>query len=315
MKISKEVKTAILVLAGIVFLVFGINYLKGVSLFDGANTYYTEFDYNALVASSAVTIKGNNIGQIKSIKYIPETSKTLVAFTVKNELEFSKNSKVRLYSSGLLGDNALAIIPANDGAMAVDGDKLVSEVEMGLVEKLTGNFSEISTDLGSTLKSADTTLIGLNSILRDESDQGLKSAIAELNATIKSFRGLSDSFNTLVRSNEAGLSNVIRNFDSISGNLAVVTNDLKKADLSKTLGNLDNTLANVNSLLADLENGQGTMGKLLKDDKLYTNLEIASMQLRELLQDVKLNPKRYVNVSVFGGKNKKDFEKPEDERE
>ncbi len=311
MKISKEVKTAILVLTGIVFLVFGINFLKGVNLLDGGDTYYTEFDYNALVESSAVTIKGNPIGQIKEIKYMPETAKTRVSFTVNSDLKFSKNSIIRLYSSGLLGDNAIAIVDANDGQTAEDGDILASQVEVGLVQQLTGNFSEISTDLGTTLKSADTLMMGVNDILRDDSEKGLQNAIAELNATIKSFNTLSNSVNSLVAKNEANLSSVIKNFDSISGNLATFTDGLKQVDLSTTLSNLDNTLSNVNTLLGDLENGQGTLGMLLKDDKLYTNLEIASLQLRELLQDVKLNPKRYVNVSVFGGKNKDDYEKPD----
>lgn len=315
MKISKEVKTAILVISGIAFLVFGINYLKGVNLLDGSNTYYTEFDYNALVKASAVTIKGNPIGQIKDIEYVPESGKTRVSFTVDNDLKFPKNSKVRLYSSGLLGDNALAIVPGADTQIAESGQKFESEVEMGLVQQLTGNFSDISDDLGSTLKSADTLLIGINGIIKDDSETGLKSAIAELNQTIKSFNALSNSMNSLVVNNEANLSAVIKNFDSVSANLAGVTADLKKADLAKTLNNLDGTLTNVNGLLADLENGQGTMGKLLKDDKLYDNLEVASMQLKELLQDFKLNPKRYVNVSVFGGKNKDDYEKPENERE
>lgn len=315
MKLSKEVKTAILVISGIVFLIFGINFLQGVNLLDSANTYQTEFDYNALAASSAVTIKGNSVGQIKEIKYIPETSKTRVIFSVDSDLKLSKNSKIRLYASGLLGDNAIAIIPANDTDIAQDGTMFESEVEKGLVDQLSGNFSELSSGLGTTLKSADTLLIGINSLIEDNSDTGLKSAIAELNATIKSFNALSNSVNSLVAKNEANLTSVIRNFDSISSDLAVVSSDLKKADISKTLGNLDTTLANVNALLADLEKGEGTMGKLLKDDKLYNNLEVASLQLKELLQDFKLNPKRYVNVSVFGGKNKDEYEKPEDERQ
>ncbi|MFC5195215.1 MlaD family protein [Bizionia hallyeonensis] len=315
MKLSKEVKTAILVLSGIVFLIFGINFLQGKNLLDGANTYYTEFDYNALASSSPVTIKGNSVGQIKEIKYVPETAKTRVTFTVDNDLKLSRNSKIRLYSSGLLGDNAIAIVDPNNGEIAEDGTTFPSEVEMGLVQQLTGNFSDISQDLGTTLKSADTLLIGVNDILRDDSEKGLRNAIAELNETIKSFNILSNSVTALVQKNDENLSAVIKNFDSISGNLATFTDGLKEVDLSTTLANLDNTLANVNALLSDVEQGKGTMGKLLKDDKLYNNLEIASLQLRELLQDVKLNPKRYVNVSVFGGKNKDDYEKPESPRE
>lgn len=315
MKISKEVKTAILVILGIVFLIYGINYLKGINLLDSNNTYYTEFDYNGLTEASPVTIKGNTIGKIKNIKYDVNSGKTRVAFTVDKEITFSKNSKARLYETGLMGGNALAIILANDGETAQDGDLLASEVETGLVKSLTGNFSDLSSGFDTTLKSADSLLIGLSDLVEDESDNGLKSAIAELNETLKSFKKLSNSFDDLVTKNEEGLTSVISNFDSISQDLASLSSDLKKAELSKTINDLDETLVSVNTLLTNLENGEGSLGLLLKDDKLYNNLEVATFQLKELLQDFKLNPSRYVKVSVFGGKNKEEFTKPEDERE
>ncbi|WP_191859662.1 MlaD family protein [Hanstruepera ponticola] len=314
MKITKEVKTAILVILGIAFLIFGINYLKGRNLLDASNTYYTIFEYNALTESSPVTIKGNNVGKIKNIKYDFETGKTRVSFTVDKGLKFSKNSIIRLYEMGLMGGNAMAIIPAEDGDFAEDGDVIKSEVEKGLLDGLAGNFSNLSSGLDTTLKSADSLLIGLNALVEDDSDKGLKSAIAELNATIKSFKNLSYSFNSLISKNEEGLTSVISNFDSISQDLASLSEDLKKAEISKTINDLDQTLLSVNGLISDLENGEGTLGLLLKDEKLYNNLEVATYQLKELLQDFKLNPKRYVQVSVFGGKNKDEYQKPEDER-
>ncbi|PNQ72988.1 MCE family protein [Hanstruepera neustonica] len=296
MKITKEVKTAILVILGIAFLIFGINYLKGRNLLDASNTYYTEFEYNALTESSPVTIKGNNVGKIKKIKYDFETGKTRVSFTVDEGLKFSKNSKIRLYEMGLMGGNGMAIIPAEDNQFAQDGDVIQSEVERGLLDGLAGNFSDLSTGLDTTLKSADSLLIGLNAIVEDDSDKGLKNAIAELNATIKSFRNLSYSFNSLIAKNEKNLTSVISNFDSISQDLASLSNDLKKAEISKTIDDLDTALLNFNTLLTNLDNGEGTVGKLLKDDELYNNLEGATKELEELLRDIKLHPKRYFRI-------------------
>lgn len=315
MKISKEVKTAVLVILGIVFLIYGINYLKGINILDSKNTYYTEFDYNALTNASPVTIKGNSVGKIKEIKYDFNSGKTRVSFTVAKELKFSKNSKVRLYETSLMGGNALAIIPANDSELAEDGDMLKSEVETGLVKSLTSNFSGLSSGLDTTLKSADSLLISLNGLVEDDSEKGLKHAIAELNATLASFNTLSKSVNSLVAQNQEGLASVIKNFDSVSADLAVFSADLKQAEFSKTINDLDQTLLSVNALLEDLENGEGSLGLLLKDEKLYNNLEVATYQLKELLQDFKLNPNRYVKVSVFGGKNNEEYQQPEDERE
>ena len=315
MKLSREVKTAILVIFGILFFIFGFNYLKGKNLLDVSDTFYTEFDYNALTTASPVTIKGNNVGKINKIEYIIETGKTRVSFTVDEKLNFSKNSKMRLYPLGLLDGNGLAIIPTEDREYAESGDFLQSEVEPSLIKNLSENFSGLSDGLDDTLKSADSLLININSLVEDNSEEGLKHAIKELNLTLSSFKNLSGSFNSLITKNQDSLTQVISNFNSISKDLAVLSNDLRDVEISKTISSLDTTLLQVNTLLADMEKGEGTLGKLLKDDKLYYNLEVASLQLSELLQDVKLNPKRYVNVSVFGGKNKEEYEKPEDERQ
>ncbi|RSK38583.1 MlaD family protein [Mangrovimonas spongiae] len=316
MKLSREVKTAILVVLGIALFIFGFNYLKGNDLFESSQTFYTEFDYNALTSSSPVTIKGNTVGKIQDIVYDFETGKTRVSFTVDDKLKFSKNSKIRLYELGLLGENGMAIIPAQDNApIAKDGDILQSEVEEGLIKSLSSNFSGLSSGLDNTLKSADSLMYNLNTLVEDDTKTGLKHAIKELNETLTSFKSLSYSVNSLVKKNDDSLTALISNFNKVSQDLAVLSNDLKEVEISKTVQNLDETLNGLNAVLASIDNGEGTLGKLMKDDKLYHNLEVASMQLKDLLQDVKLNPKRYINVSVFGGKNKEDYVKPENERQ
>ena len=262
-----------------------------------------------------MTIKGNSVGKINSIKYDFDTGKTRVAFTIDKGLKFSKDSKMRLYEMGLMGGNGIAIIPAEGGVLAENGDFLASEVEEGLVKSLASNFSGLSSGLDDTLKSADSLLINLNTLVEDDSDKGLKNAIAEFNTTIKAFKSLSNSFNALIAKNDEGLTAVISNFNKVSEDLTVLSSDLKDADISKTVNDLDQTLLNVNSLLSGLDQGEGTIGKLLNDDDLYNNLEVASQQLQELLQDFKLNPQRYIKVSVFGKKDKSGYVKPEDERE
>ncbi|MEZ4803162.1 MAG: MlaD family protein [Gelidibacter sp.] len=302
MKISREVKTAILVISGIVLMVFLFNYLKGINLLDNNAEYHTTFDYNALDTSAPVTIKGNKIGKITNIEYDTKTGKTKVTISVENDIKFSTNSKIKLYETGLMGGNALAIVPEPGDQMAKSGDYLESMVESGLIKSLTENFSGISSNLGTTMQSADTLLINLNKLVVDDSEDGLKRTIAELNTTIASFNRLSNSINALVSKNDAELSSAIKNFNQVSSDLAVMSEDLKTVKLSESVAQLESTLQSVNSLMADVKNGNGTLGKLMTDDKLYTNLEGASKQLEQLLQDFKLNPKRYVHFSVFGKK-------------
>lgn len=296
MKISREVKTAVLVISGIVLFVYLYNYLKGENLFDSNVTYYTRFDYNALDTSSPVTIKGNTVGKINTITYDFETGKTLVEISVDKALRFSKNSKIRLYEQGLMGGNALSIIPATDGEIAQKGDYLESEVEPGLIKSLSSNFSGLSTGLDSTLKSADTLLISLNKVVGDESDQGLKAVIAELNETLKGYKTLSYSVNGMLTKNEENISTILENFKIVSQDLTQLSAELKESNLTDAVSKLDNTLTSVNALLAGLENGEGSMGKLFKDEALYNNLKGVSKEMEELLRDIKLHPKRYFRI-------------------
>ncbi|SDS32976.1 phospholipid/cholesterol/gamma-HCH transport system substrate-binding protein [Formosa sp. Hel1_31_208] len=296
MKISREVKTAVLVLSGIILLIFLFNYLKGESLFDSPNTYYTEFDYNALSQSSPVTIKGNAVGKIKDIVYDYETGKTRIAFTVNEQLKFSKQSRIRLYETGLMGGNALAIILSDEGEQAKSGDFLMSEVEEGLVSSLSKNFSGVGDDLGSTLKTADTLLVNLNNLVTDQSEDGLKNAIKELNSTMKTFKSVAISISAFVKNNDDKLASVLNNVDSITKDLSGITKDLKDVKLSETIAELDKTLASVNAVMTSVNNGEGSIGKLLKDEGLYDNLEAASKEMEELIRDIKLHPARYRRI-------------------
>ncbi|WP_242086920.1 MlaD family protein [Aestuariivivens sediminis] len=296
MKLSKEIKTALLVISGIFLLIYGFNYLKGESIFSNEAIYYTEFDYNALSTSSSVTIKGNAVGKVSDIVYDFKTGKTKVYFTVDPELKFSKNSKMRLYETGLMGGNALAIIKANDSEMAKNGDFIESEIQPGLISSLKSNFSGLSSNLDSTLRSADTLLISLNTLITDDSKNGIKATISELNTTLKAVKDLAVSAQTMVDNNDNKLTKVIDNFNTTSENLATLTDDIKQVELSKTVDNLDATLLTFNTILGEMEKGKGSIGKLLKDETLYDNLEGATKELEELLRDIKLHPKRYFRI-------------------
>ncbi len=296
MKISREVKTAILVLSGIALFIYLFSYLKGEDLFSKTETYYTEFDYNALSMSSPVTVKGNKVGKIEDIAYDFESGKTRVSFSVNPKLQFSKNSIIRLYETGLMGGNALAIVNANDGDIAKPGDFIPSEVQPGLITSLTSNFSGISSDLDSTIRAADTLMTNLNELVVDESEVGLKSTIAELNSTLKSFKTLSFSIQGVIKENDEKIASVLDNFVKTSNDISELSNELKEAGLSTTLDNLGKTLEKMQGILASIDNNEGTIGKLLNDDTLYNNLESASKEMELLLLDIKLHPARYRRI-------------------
>lgn len=296
MKISKEVKTAVLVVFGIVLFIYLFNYLKGEDLFNDTVTYYTEFDYNALTTNSKVTIRGNAVGKIEEINYDFKTGKTLVYFSVDPRLEFSKNSTVRLYETGIMGGNNLAIIDSNDGEIAQKGDFIKSEVKPGLVSSLKDNFSGLSSNLDSTLRSADSLMVNLTDVIKDPSDKGLQSTIAELKETLKAYKNLSYSIQNTITENDEKIASILENFETTSGNIVELSEELKALELNKTVKTIEGSLTSLNTVLTKINEGEGSLGKLVNDETLYLNLEAASKEMEELLRDIKLHPNRYTRI-------------------
>ena len=158
--------------------------------------------------------------------------------------------------------------------------------------------------LDAVLSNADKLISGINNVLNKDSQAHLQKTITELSATMEQFHKASGSLNDILDSNKGKIGGMVNNFNKVSGDFSKISDSLNKADLGKTAKNLQLTLNKVDQIMNDLNSGKGTMGKLLKDDALYANLEKTSKELELLLQDVRLNPTRYVNVSLFGKKNK-----------
>lgn len=299
MKISKEVKTAILVISGIFLFIYLFNFLKGNDLFDSSRTYYTVYDnVEGLAPSTPVTINGLNVGKVLEIGFTEDgTGKVLVKLVVDNDFEFSKNSEAQLYEAGLIGGKAIAIIPAFDNAEnATKGTVLKGTVKAGLTELVNQRLTPLQEKLETTIVSADSLLTNLNSIFDTKTKANLKNSIAQLNSTITSFKTTSTSINEMVTRNQDKLNTTLSNVENISGNLSKITDSIARADLAKTIRDLEKTIGNFDKVLTSIESGEGSMGKLLKEEGLYNNLEGATKELEELLKDIKLHPKRYFRI-------------------
>ena len=305
MRISREIKTAILVIVSLLLIVFLYNYLKGENIISGSKTYYTIYDnVEGLGTSSPITVNGFVVGKVYSLSFAEDGSgKIKVELLLEEDFEFSVNSEAHLYENGLIGGKAIAIVPAmDDAAKAEKGDYLKGVVKAGLSELLNQKLSPLQEKIENMAGSADSLLININSVFDKETKENLRLSIAELRETIVSFQSTSNSLNELLVSNQQQIDSTITNVNRVATNLGVISDSIAEADLSGTIDELQSTLGNVNQVLTQIDNGEGSIGKLLKDEGLYDNLEGASKQLEELLQDMKLNPKRYVHFSLFGKK-------------
>ncbi|MFV5700673.1 MlaD family protein [Flavobacterium sp. XS2P12] len=306
MKITREIKTAILVIASILLFIWGYSFLKGRDLFTNYKTFYVEYkSVEGLAASAPVTLNGLVIGKVNSITIDENTGVLLVELQLKTDFPISKSSTASIYEPGFIGGKQIAIIPNfEDKTLAVDGQKLQGGVKLGLTDKVGDQLAPLQEKLEKLLGSTEKLISGLNNVLDQKGQQDLKLTLAELSKTIEQFHKASLSVNTLLDANKTQINGVVTNFNKISGNFSKISDSLNKADLGKTVKNLNATLARVDGIMSGLESGKGSMGKLLNDEAFYQNIKSSTKELELLLQDVRLYPTRYVNVSLFGKKNK-----------
>lgn len=312
MKISREVKTALLMIVAIILIIFGYNYLKGQNLLDSSKTMYAVYDnVEGLAPSSQVTINGFAVGRVQSIEFADERGKLLVTFTIEKDFEFSKNSIARIYGGGLLGGKSLSIIPDYEGTPAVDGDTLPSEMGQGIMELVNEQLTPLQDKIEAVIIDADSVLTSVNAVLDADTRQNLRAAIDDFSSTASNLKGMSGSLNGMIKRNEGKLDNTFSNLDTMSANFATISDSLAQIQVGELLAKVENILIDFEGIANNLKTGKGTAGKLLNDDQVYVNLERTTKQMELLLQDLRLNPKRYVHLSVFG-KKAKEYTAPKD---
>jgi phospholipid/cholesterol/gamma-HCH transport system substrate-binding protein len=307
LKFSREVKTAILAIGTILLFIFGYSFLKGTNLLDKNRMFFVTYDnVEGLAKASPVTINGLTVGKVNDIEFLNNQGTLLVSFSIKEpDFEFSKSSSVRIYSSGLLGGKSLGLFPKYDlKNMAVSGDTLVGSVEDDMLVAVTKALGPLEDKVNSTLATLDVLLLSVTEVLDQKTRVNLQSAISNLNATMVSLNGASSSLDGLLNNNTEKLDRTFTNLDEMAVTFNALSDSLATLEPGRLFLEFQSVVSRFNSIATGLEKGEGSMGKLLKDEELYENLEGASKQLEALLQDIKLNPNRYIHISVFGKDNK-----------
>lgn len=302
MKYSKEVKTGALALAAILILIFGYNYLKGKNLLDPSRTFYAVYsDVEGLSQSSPVTINGLKVGQVTRIDFLNESGLLVVEFTVDKGFKFSKNSLAQIYGGGLIGGKSLAIVPEYESDLiAKSGDTLPSAVEEGIMELVNERLTPLQVKVERTVVSADSLLTAFNQVFTPETREKLRIAFEDLSVTMASFKGTASDLNEIVMENSDNIDTTFKNLSEMSTNFSRFSDSLSKVDIAAMSRDMEKVVMDFQGISKDLQEGKGTAGKLLNDETVYNNLERATRNMEQLLQDIKLNPKRYVHFSVFG---------------
>jgi len=309
LKISREFKTGFVSIAVIALFIWGYNFVKGLNLFDGPlKTYKTEYsNVQGLNTASVVTINGVEVGKVINIKFNKNPNKKgqlIVEFSVENDFEFSKQSVAKIYSASLMGGKSLAVVPSYEGETAVAGDFLKGEIESDIFSSVTEKLNPLQAKVENVIVRADSLMGGLNDIIDEKTRKNLKGSISQLNTTIYNFKELSESIRGIVEKNDTVLANTLSNAERMTEGLAKLSDTLNNVNIGSTVKKLETTITSLNSILTKVESGEGSVGKLMKDESMYNNLTNASKELEELLNEMKLHPKRFVHFSLFGKKDK-----------
>lgn len=311
MKLSKELKTGLIAIFAIIGFVVLYQFMKGKNLFTTDNVFYAKYDnVEGISVSNPVSINGLKVGQVDEIK--PITTKDgklhfVVKVTIDDTFEFSKNSTVEIFEPGLMSGKEMKINLFYGGDTAKDGDTLKGNYQLSMLNSLSSQVKPVKDQLSNVLLKLDSTLASTNKIVDEQNRREIKLLLSNLNRTIESFKGASDRTNSILANNEKGLHEVVAN-----ANAAMLTANktldkfggvAERVDIDKLNGTIEQfnqTAGKLNNVISGIQNGEGSLGKLAKDEELYNNLTKTSKNLNELVEDFKVNPKRYVNFSVFG---------------
>ena len=309
MHLAKEIKIGIIAIIVFAFSVWGYSFLKGKNIFKPTNSFYVVFDRaDGLIESGSVLMKGYKIGNITSLKFDHEkTGKFITKIIIADKVKIPKGSYVKIKQINPLASTSdLEIILGDENNYYVPGDTILSRTATGLSDILIG----LQTKVENVLIGIDSMLTSVNKILTPATEDQLRSSIENLHGSLEALNqslsangNLQNSFDNLesVTSNLKAKNNKI---SSTLDHLSNVSSALDSADLKTTLVRLDSTLLAARDILTKVNEGNGTLGKLVNDKSLYTNLDSTSYYLNQLIVDLKKNPNKYVHFSLFGKKDK-----------
>jgi phospholipid/cholesterol/gamma-HCH transport system substrate-binding protein len=312
MKISNETKVGILAAIAITLLIMGFNFLKGRNLLERKDTVYAVFPkVESLSTSDDVKINGLSVGRVVDMEEKDENlSGVVVGIHITRQINIPDNS-IALINSNPLGSSTLNIVLGSSTTFIKDGDTLATSASSGMIEDLKSTLNPTVDKVNGTLKSLDSLVEQVGVVLDPKTKANLQHVIANLSTASSSLTTLLNAQNGALAASLNNMSaftgNLKNNNDSINriiGNVEIMTKKFAALDLEKTLVKLQTAVDNLNITLNKVNKGDGTLGLLMNDPKLYNNLNATSNSLNILLQDVRLHPKRYVNVSVFGKKDK-----------
>ena len=304
---KKNIIIAITVVLGLCILYWGISFLKGINLFEPANHYYARFErVDGLVTAAPVTVNGFQVGQVKEIQYDYKTNKIAVLLNMNKNMVIPEGSTVSMVSS-LMGSASLALTLGPGPGVVKKGSDIPTAITSGLLDKIT---SETMPTINGIMPKVDSVMDNINGLT---GDPALAASVARLDAITAQLAQASMELTRLMQGLNQQVPGVMGKVDNVMGkvdglagnlngtasNLNQFSSSLNQMQLDQTVAQLNATLANLKQITSQLNDKNGSMGKLINDPALYDNANNLINSLDSLLTDLKAHPKKYVNIKVF----------------
>jgi phospholipid/cholesterol/gamma-HCH transport system substrate-binding protein len=330
-KIKREVKIALVVILAIAIFVWGFNFLKGKNVFSSKRYLYAVYDQiNGLVEANPVLVNGLKIGQVDDIFFKPDGSgKIIVKMLITNsDIKIPKNAVAKIFASDFMGSKAIDLKMADTTfgkkinlktGWAKSGDTLQSAIATSIQEEVSVQMLPLKQKAERMMSSMDSVLAVIQYVFNEDTRENLAKSFESIKFTIKNLESTTFNIDTFVTTERYRLSSILANVESISSNIknnnqkitniinnfSSLSDSISKSKIVSTIDNANKAITDFSTIMDKINKGEGSMGMLIHNDTLYRNLQKSSRDLDLLMEDMRLNPKRYVHFSVFGRSGKK----------
>lgn len=296
---TKSILVAISFIVAMILFVWGFNFLKGKSILRNQLEFYAVYENSkGLLPGDLVTLNGMQVGTVGDLKFHPSQDGSIVVnFMMSDDLNIPENSIANLASS-LTGSVSIELKLGDSKHLAKSGDTLASGYDNGTMGMITETMSPIVKNLETLLTSLNALTANLNDILNTELKTNIDKGMESMASSMQNIEVITNDIQQLVDSNEGKLTVAVNNLETITDNFATVSDSLRKIDYNHLVMSLEKCIAEFNTLLEGVNNGEGSAGKLVTDDSLYLNVNNTIETLQLLIEEIKANPKK-IKLSVF----------------
>ena len=307
---NKEFKIGLFAIASIIALIFGVNYLKGINILNENRNFYAVYEnIGGLQVGSPVLVNGYKVGIVNNINLLAQKKQSLlVTISIDKVFDIPVNTICKIVNQDLMGSKGITLVLSNNNDLIASGDTLIGRIEGSLQEEVNAQILPLKNKAEELIGSIDSVMMIVTAVLNKNTRDNLRNSLSSLDKTFELMSQTMVKVDSMVDLNDERISKVVKNLESITTNLESSNGKIKNiltnfSSLSDSLANADigTVLQNISDLTTKINNGEGSIGLLLKDDKIYVNFEKSTRELASLLEDIKKHPSRYVNFSIIGG--------------